>query len=80
MQNIYKGKNTNSSFSLDKFIDKGDISGYATNALKFCVEKGIITGNDKLGKDKLRILPKNNATRAESAKMFTVFCQNVLGM
>ncbi len=69
-----------STYSLDTFIDSDKVSGYAANSLKYIVEKGVITGNDKLGPTQLRILPRDNAKRSEAATMVERFCHNVLNM
>jgi hypothetical protein len=50
------------------FTDKGDISDYAVNAVKWCVSKGIISGYPDG-----TFLPLNQATRAEVAAMLYRF-------
>ncbi len=50
--------------SLAAFNDAGDVSGYAQTAVKWAVEKGIVTGKSANTLD-----PKSSATRAELAAM-----------
>lgn len=66
----YKGIKTNSSQSLTKFNDYQKVDSYAKSALAWCVENKIISGSTKNGKVYLN--PKNQATRAECAKMFVL--------
>lgn len=56
--------------------DYGDLSSWAKAPMQYIMEKGIITGDMKLGYP--RILPRNNATRAEAATMFMRFCEGVV--
>ena len=50
--------------SLTAFNDADSVSGYAQNAVKWAVEKGIVTG-----KSANKLDPKSSATRAELAAM-----------
>ena len=51
------------------FTDSGSVSDYAKTAVDWAVSKGIVNGyNDGSFK------PQGNATRAEVAKMLTVYC------
>jgi hypothetical protein len=77
--NKIAGKNVSSTYSLDSFTDKNNVSNYAKEQMKYIVEKGVITGNNKIP-GQLRLLPKDNAKRSEAATMIMRFCQNVLGM
>ena len=52
------------SGSLDIFLDSGRVSGYATDALRWAVEQGILSG---MGDGTLD--PQGNATRAQVAAM-----------
>lgn len=53
------------------FTDGGSVSGYARAAVDWAVSVGIVSGyNDGTFK------PQGCATRAEIAKMLTVFCTN----
>lgn len=54
--------------TLDSFTDASSVSSYATNAVKWAVEKGILSGK---GNGKLD--PKATATRAEVATMIMRF-------
>lgn len=49
----------NSGKSLDKFIDKDNVSVYAKSSIDYLIKNGIIEGSGK------NILPKSNAKRAE---------------
>ena len=60
----FKKINTSSNQSLTKFKDYKNVSSYAEASMKWCVEKGILSGTAD-GK----LNPKANATRAECAKM-----------
>ena len=62
--------------SLDGFKDKKDISGWATDGIKWAVKKGIISGKER--SDGYYIAPKDNAKRSEVAKMITMFLIKVL--
>lgn len=55
--------------SLDKFIDKNDISDWAVDSLASLAEKGYINGDDES-----RMNPKSNITRAE----FAVLMDNIV--
>ena len=53
------------------FTDSGKVSGYAKTAVDWAVAQGIVNGyNDG------SFNPQGSATRAEVAKMLTVFCTN----
>ncbi len=54
---------------ISKFSDSESVSSYAVDAVKWAVEKGIITGK---GNDTLA--PKSNAARAEMAAMLQRYC------
>ena len=57
---------------LDKFSDKGEVSEWAVEAMRWAVEYQIISG--KPGKDGTAMLdPKGKATRAECAQMIFSF-------
>ena len=72
------GLDTTSTYDITGIADYSDLSSWAMKPMQYILEKGVITGDMKLGYP--RILPRNNATRAEAATMFMRFCQNVLGM
>ncbi len=50
------------------FPDSGSVSGYAKDALSWCIASGIINGSRENGVDYL--LPQGNATRAQVATIF----------
>ena len=54
--------------SLDSFADGDQVDGYAKDAVAWCVEQGIISG-----KPHNMIDPRGYATRAEMAKMVSVY-------
>ena len=60
------GKSTSDKASLDKFPDKKNVNDFARESVQYCVAKGIITGSHG------HLLPVDNATRAECAKMLLV--------
>ena len=60
----YLGLNTDTGFIPDKYYDFPDyqtVSRYATNAMSWCVNKGIVNGSDG------KLNPQGTATRAEVA-------------
>ena len=62
----YLGLNTDTGFIPDKYYDFQDyqtVSRYATNAMSWCVNKGIVSGSDG------KLNPQGTATRAEVAAM-----------
>lgn len=60
----FDGKNTQYSGTLSTFSDSADVDSYASRAMLWAVDKGIISGSDN------RLMPRANATRAEVAQMF----------
>jgi len=58
----------------DAFPDKGSVSPYATEALKWAAGAGLINGSDG------KIVPKGTATRAQVAQIILNFCRNIIGM
>ena len=65
-QSKVAGKNISYRASLDKFPDKKNVNNFAKSSLEYCVAKGIISGSNG------NLLPVDNATRAECAKMLLV--------
>lgn len=57
--------------------DAASVSPYAREAMAWCNENGVITGNKAW--TPARIDPQGNATRAQTAKIFTVATRDVLG-
>lgn len=58
--------------------DSSDVSDYAFEAMGWCMDEGILSGESSGGH--LRVRPKGTAVRAEMAKMATVFHRDVLGL
>lgn len=58
---------------LDRFNDAGKVSGYATDAMRWAVETGLISG---VGNDTLA--PQGNATRAQLATILMRYCENIV--
>lgn len=59
--------------SLDRFSDAGKVTGYATNAMRWAVENGLIGG---MGDGTLN--PQGNTTRAQLAVILMRYCENVV--
>ncbi len=70
------GINTENDYDITNIADYNDLSGWAIAPMKFIMQRGVITGDMALGYP--RILPKNNATRAEAATMFSRFYNSVM--
>lgn len=68
----YKGYSIEAYSDFEAFSDSREISGYAQTPLHWAVGAGIITGSNG------KILPKNNATRAQTAAMLMRFDQNIV--
>ena len=66
------GLDTSGRASLSDFPDEGDVSDYATDAIRWAVAEGIIGGSDG------KLLPQNSATRAQVATIFMRFIENVV--
>ena len=62
--------------SLGKFSDDLQVMPYAREAVAWCNAAGIITGGQ--GADAGRLMPLDNAQRAQAAKIFTVLHRDVL--
>ena len=56
---------------VNRFNDADQVSDYALNAVKWAVEKGIISGNG----DAVTLDPKGHATRAQMATMMMRYCE-----
>lgn len=58
----------------DSFPDKGSVSPYAVDFVKWAASNGLLSGaNGKL-------LPKSTASRSEVAQIMLNFCQRIIGM
>ena len=62
--------------SLSKFGDNLQVMPFAREAVAWCNAAGIITGGQ--GADAGKVMPLNNATRAQAAKIFSVLHRDVL--
>lgn len=69
----FKGYDTSSSNSLDRYEDAYLISDYAKDAVKWANAEGLITGDSET-----TLNPKGNATRAEIAAILMRFETNIL--
>lgn len=70
-----KGKDTGfNNAVLDGFYDCGRVSGYALNAMKWAVSKGLISGNGYGALD-----PQGETVRGDCAVIISNFSKNVLG-
>ena len=70
------GIDTSARQDFGGFPDSGSVSGYAHDALSWCIARGIINGSNEYGVTYL--LPQGNATRAQVATIFMRFLQNVV--
>ena len=70
------GIDTSARSDLGAFPDSGRVSGYASDALSWCLAKGIINGNVMGSRSYLD--PQGNATRAQVATILMRFIQNVI--
>jgi hypothetical protein len=64
----YMGLTTTSSGSMDGFTDAGSASSWASDAMKWAIAVGIISGDDNH-----KLNSNASATRAENAKMLQTF-------
>ena len=69
------GKDVSARKKLTGFADGNKVSAYAADAISWTVAVGIIGGAEKNGK--LCLMPQDNATRAQVAKMLMQFVRNV---
>jgi hypothetical protein len=69
----FKGYDTSAKADLTAFIDRDEISSWATDALVWANAEGMVTGmsNDLLA-------PKGNAVRAQVATIFMRFMENIV--
>ena len=66
------GLNTSKSTKLTNFPDGSSVSSYAKDAVSWAVAEGLITGSNG------KLLPQDNATRAQVAAILMRFVQNVV--
>ena len=70
----YKGYNTSvGGMSLAEYTDADQISSYATTAMQWANENGLITGRTDT-----TLAPQSTATRAEVATILMRFCEDVV--
>lgn len=69
----YMGYDVTVTASLDNFIDYGNTSSWATEAMKWAVAVGLISGKGNGMLD-----PTGNVTRAEVAVILMRFVENVV--
>ena len=67
----HKGHATSSGSAYGSFPDAGDVSGYAAEAMRWAVSRGVISGSDG------RLLPLSTATRAQVAQIFLNYSVNI---
>ena len=65
-----KGYDVSASAGLGKYTDAGQISSWATNAIKWAVAEGLISGTSET-----TVSPKTSATRAQAAVIFKKFVE-----
>ena len=70
------GKDVSADKSLSGFADRSKVSGWAEDAVRWTVAEGIIGGAEQGGR--VWLLPQDNATRAQVAKMLMQFIRNVM--
>lgn len=58
----------------DSFPDKGNVSAYAAEAVKWAAYTGLLSGSSG------KLQPKNTASRAEVAQIMLNFCQKIIGV
>ena len=64
--------------ALAAMADAGSVSAFAREALAWCVDEGILTGDMTTGAP--HALPQGTAQRDQAAKMISVFHREVLGL
>ena len=64
------GLSTTTTINFSAFKDGKNVDSYASSAVAWCVNNKIMNGADR--SDGKYLLPKQNATRGECAKMFSL--------
>ena len=68
----YKGRDMSPAGSAySAFSDRGNVSGYAVDAMQWVVSKGVINGSNGM------LLPRNTATRAEVAQIINNYVEKI---
>ena len=72
----FKGYDVSEQENVDfsKFKDISEMSAYAFPAMRWCADKGVISGKGGGILD-----PRGKATRGQTAKMLYYFCENIAG-
>ena len=70
----YKSEDTAITGSMDRFTDRGDVSDYAVDTMKWAVGYGLLQGRSNHTLD-----PKGSATRAVFAAMLHRFIEKMSG-
>lgn len=70
----FREYNVDKKDDFDRFVDAGQVSGYAAEAMRWAVGNGIITGKD----EGTRIDPQGNASRGECAIIIQRFMETYL--
>ena len=68
----YKGFDVSANDALEKFADAGEVSGWALEAMQWCVGAGLINGMSGT-----ELSPRGTATRIQYAAILHRFCVNV---
>jgi hypothetical protein len=62
----------------NSFADKGEVSSFAVDAVKWAAAKSIINGSSENGE--IKLLPRSSATRAQVAQIMLNFCEYISGL
>lgn len=68
----YKGYDVSAAADLAAFSDASSVSKYAVDAMKWANAEGLITGVTSS-----KLVPANNAVRAQAASILMRFCENI---
>lgn len=64
----------NSTTSLNGFTDRGSVSSYAVNAMRWAVSRGVMSGTTST-----TLSPQSNITRAQLAAMLKLMMEKTAG-
>lgn len=70
---VYAGEQTNSEQSLTAFPDASSVNSWATGAMRWAVENGIITGITETVRGEAKLQPLGTCTRAQAAAVIERF-------
>ena len=68
----FKGYDVSAKADLSTYIDAADVSAYATDAMAWASQTGLITGTSAT-----TLSPAGQATRAQVATILMRFCENI---